>query len=291
MRSQQELTTHINECENKIKKLDANLNTYHAELEPKIAPLVKKSEQKENEKKNIEKKPTPAKHLWLIVGALVVGGIVFNVLRIVALSGLLVLAAIGVGLYAYKLKKGVDSEYEKQIAEIDAELDEIQNKIDAIYDSDSRIVKAEQEIEKLEKELELAKQELAKVNAIEADKKAFERLGTNNLIVYCSFVGIATNKCYPILDGVERDMMTNSFALYYLNPGEHTYFMNVVRPETIIDMNDIDFTVDGNNKYIYIKHDMRTYEYETKVFDGFEEFAANFKDSKWVKDEIVKLIK
>ena len=290
MKQPHEISAYISECESKINKLNADLDKYHAELEPKIAPLIKKSEAEENEKKSIEKKPAPKQFLWYIVGALAVGGVACNALKIIALGALLFLGAVAIGFYAHKLRKGVETEYEKQITEIDAELDEIQDKIDAIYDGDARLVKAEKEIERLKKEIELSKHELARLNAIEADKKAFERLGENNLIVYCSFVGIAANKCYPILDGVERDMMTKNFALYCLNPGEHTYFMNILRPETIIDMKDIDFTLNGNNKYIYIKHDMRTYEYETKVCDGFEEFAANFKDSKWVKDEIIKLI-
>lgn len=290
MKQPHEISAYISECESKIKKLSSDIDKYHADLEPKIAPLIKKSEDKEKEKKSVEKKPAPKQYLWVVFAALSVGGLIFNIMRILALSGLLFLGAAAVAFYAYKLRKGVEAEYEKQIAEIDAELDEIQDKIDAIYDGDARLVKAEKEIERLEKEIELSKQELAKANAIEADKKAFERLGENNLIVYCSFVGLPSNKCYPILDGVERDMMTKNFALYCLNPGEHTYFMNILRPETIIDMKDIDFTLNGNNKYIYIKHDMRTYEYETKVCDGFEEFAANFKDSKWVKEEIIKLI-
>ena len=53
-------------------------------------------------------------------------------------------------------------------------------------------------------------------------------------------------------------------------------------------MDDIDFSVNGTNKYIYINHDMRTYEYETKVYDSFDDFAKNFNDTKWVKERILK---
>ena len=282
-----ELIAKIGEYEKKINDLQGKLDSYYEALEPQIASLTKASEEKENEKKSIEKKSSPT-YLWVIAIAAVVAAIVFNSIEIGLLSGLCFVVAIAAGGYAAATKSKHDKAYKEATARVDAEIDELEDKIEAIYASDSRIEKTEKEIEELKKQMAIAQKELDKINAVEADKKAMESIGTNNLIVYCSYAAVG-NKCFPILDGVERDMMTKQFALYYLNPGEHTYFINVLSAGDVIDTDDVDFTLNDSNKYIYINHDMRTYKYEMKAYDGFDEFAANFSDKKWVRDEILKL--
>ena len=280
MRDQKELLALINECEGNINKMKADLDGYYDALEPKVDPLMKASEEKENEKKSIKKQSAPA-ILWVIFGALVVGAIVCNSINIMPLAGGLFTVAVVVLVLTLVKNSKYNKAYQAQVSKIDEELDRLQDQIDKIYDSDSRIAKTEEKIKTAEKELK-------KLNAEYEDIKVVESIGQNNLFLYCSFAAISTNKCFPIFDGHEYGIMPKSFAAFKLEPGDHTFFMNVLRPETIIDMDDIDFSVNDTNKYIYINHDMRTYEYETKVCDSFEDFASNLKDKKWVKEELVK---
>ena len=59
MRTKEELTSLIGKCEEKLKKMNADLEGYYAALEPKVAPLVEKSNEKEESKKKVEKKSLP----------------------------------------------------------------------------------------------------------------------------------------------------------------------------------------------------------------------------------------
>lgn len=282
MKDEKVLQASINECESKIAKMKKELESYYDALESKIEPFKKASEEKEAQKKNIVKKNVPA-FLWAIIAVLAIGVIVMHAMEILLLRGLLFFALIGVGVYTFMNKSKCDKEYNDQVAAIDKELDEIQDKIDTIYDGDSRIAKTEKNIEDAEKELKKLKSDYA-------DIEVMKKISENNLIIYCSFVGIGANKCYPVIDGVERDAMPDNLHMYYLNPGDHTVFVNIVRSDGVFDIDDIDFHLNGNNKYIYIKHDMRTYEFETKHYDSFDEFAANFGDAKRLQERLVKLV-
>lgn len=279
MRTKEELISLISECEAKIKKMKADLDGFYDAFDPQVDPLVEKSNELEKQKGEIKKQSAPA-FLWAIAAVLLVGAIVCNAIKIPALTGVLFIAALAVGGYTFSIKSKYDKEYNAQIAKIDSEQDALEAQIDEIYSTDPRI-------EATEKKIEQAENDLKALNAEFADIKIVEDIGTNNLIVYCSFVGLPANECYANLDGSEF-IVKDSVALYYLNPGEHTFFMNVFRPESRIDMPDINFSVNDTNKYVYIKHDMRTYEYETKVYDSFDDFGANFKDTKWVKEKLLE---
>lgn len=279
MRTKEELISLISECEAKIKKMKADLDGFYDAFDPQVDPLVEKSNELEKQKGEIKKQSAPA-FLWAIAAVLLVGAIVCNAIKIPALTGVLFIAALAVGGYTFSIKSKYNKEYNTQISKIDEEQDALEAQIDEIYATDPRI-------EATEKEIKCAEKELEKLNAEYSDIKIFEEIGTDNLIVYCSFVGVGANECYASLDGSEFIMKEN-ISMYYLNPGEHTFYINVFRPESRIDMDDIDFSVNGTNKYIYIKHDMRTYEYETKVYDSFDDFAENFNDTKWVKERILK---
>lgn len=279
MRTKDEITSLISECEAKIKKMKDDLDGFYDVFDPQVDPLVDKSNELEKQKGEIKKKSAPA-FLWVIAAILLVGAIVCNAIEIPALTGVLFIATLAVGGYAFSIKAKYDKEYNAQISKIDEKQDAIDAQIDAIYATDPRI-------EATEKEIKCAEKELEKLNAEYSDIKIFEEIGTDNLIVYCSFVGLTNNECYASLDGSEFIMKEN-ISMYYLNPGDHTFYINVFRPESRIDMDDIDFSVNGTNKYIYINHDMRTYEYETKVYNSFDDFAKNFNDTKWVKERILK---
>jgi Skp family chaperone for outer membrane proteins len=282
MKDEKVLQASINECEGKIAKMKKDLDSYYDALESKVAPLVKESEEKEAQKKAIVKNNVPA-FLWAIIAVLAIGAIVVNAIGILWLRGVLFFALIGVGVYTFMSKSKLDKKYNGKVAVIDKELDDIQDKIEKIYDSDPRIAKTEKAIEDAEKELKKLKSDFA-------DIEVLKKISENNLIIYCSFVGIGDNKCFPVIDGVEHNAMPDNLYMYYLNPGDHTAFVNIVRSDGIFDIEDINFHLDGSNKYIYIKHDMRTYEFETKHYDSFDEFAANFGDAKRVQERLVRLV-
>lgn len=289
MEGAEKLINKISELEEQIKRLDEQLDGYYEALEPEVEPLAKQSEEKNKEIDEVKKKTAPT-FLWVIFGALVVGAIVFNAIDIGILTGICFVAGIGVLAYALSINSKFTKEYNEIIGEINKELDEIEEEINVIYATDPRIEKTEKEIEELKKELEVNQKELKRLNDIEADKKALEKLGVNNLIVRCTYAAVRC-KCFPVIDGVERDYMSGMYGLYYLDPGDHTYYLNVFVTDEIIDTEDIHFTLNGNNKYIDIEHDMRTYKYEIKTYDSFDDFTANSspESKKRVRDEILKL--
>ena len=71
MKDEKVLQASINECEGKIAKMKKDIDSYYDALESKVAPLIKKSEEKEAEKKDIVKNNVPA-FLWVIIAVFAV---------------------------------------------------------------------------------------------------------------------------------------------------------------------------------------------------------------------------
>ena len=210
------------------------------------------------------------------------GAVVCNSLDVGLASGALTVVAVVALVFAIVLNSKRNKEYLAKVAVFDKELDEIDEKVDAVYATDSRIALTEKEIERAEAELEKLRSEYSDIEII-------ERLGENNLIVYCSFAGIA-DKCFVVVDGNERGNMTKNLGMFFLDPGEHNFYMTIFSHGDVFDTADVNFTVDGNNKYVYIEHDFRTYEHETKTYDSFDAFAANFRDTKWVIERLLQSV-
>ena len=191
---------------------------------------------------------------------------------------LLFVGAIAIGAYTASVDSKYENEYKAEISKIDAEIDKLENKIDKIYASDPRI-------EATEKEIELAENELKSLKAELSDADIYTEIGTNNLIVYCT---LYNHDGTAFIDGVERGAMNDIISLYYLDPGEHTFFVAAWNGSALMDTEDVVFSVNGTNKYVSIKHDFRTFECTIKTYDTYEDFAKSFNDPHWMKEKLLK---
>lgn len=290
MREPDEILDFINECDQKVNQLKTELNACYEEIEVKITPLVKEFEELKQKKKRIAIKLVfPC--MCALSFALAVGAFVLVYILKILFSVLSLLAATGILIWAFSIKPKYDNEYIERVTLIEEKMNKISEKIESIHMSNAHIPQMENEIERLEQELAIARREYEVAKIVAEDKKALEVIGTNNLVVYCSYAVINTNKCFPFVDGVEKNKMNQQFALHRLCEGEHVFAMKVTTPQKTIEIENINFTLNDTSIYVHINHDMDTLEYETKIFDNFEEFADNFRDQKWVRDQIVKLAK
>lgn len=290
MREPDEILAFITDCEQKINKLKSDVNSLYEALEVQVAPLTKELEEKNQKKKKIAIKLI-FPFMCAISFILAVSSFVLAIRYMILFSILSLVTAAVMLFLAFWIKPKYDNEFTERITVIDEEIDRINNKIQLIYASNSKIPQIENEIERLEQELTIARREYEVAKAIAENKKALEAIGTNNLIVYCSYAVINTNKCFPFIDGAEQNRMNQQFALHRLCEGEHTFMMKITTPTKTIEIENIDFTLHDTSVYVHINHDIDTLKYEMKIFDDFEEFADNFRDKKWVRDQIVKLAK
>ena len=286
MRTKEELAPLISEHESKISKMKADLDGYYEALEPQVDPLIKKSNELEASKSEIKKKYAPA-YLWIIVIALVIAAIA---IRIPVVRVILVAAAIVVGVYLGKTQAGLDAEYDAQIAEIDKKQDAIEKKIDKVYASDPRIKKTENEIEKTEAELKALKIEYS-------DLEIYDKIGTNNLILYCNFAKLYTiDEAFVQIDKEEAKTfrLYDEVSMYLLDPGEHTFCMCIFPIHTDADriVTDLEtFTLNNTNKYMKATYSVEEKVYRTKLYDTFDEFAESMgRTSRSDKEILMKKI-
>lgn len=280
MRTKEELSSLISDYESRIGKMKADLDGYYEALEPQVDPLVKKSNELEASKADVKKESAPV-YFWIIIAALVVAAIA---IPIAVVRVIFVAAAVAVGVYLYKMQSKYDAEYNAQIAEINKKQDAIEKKIDKVYASDPRIKKTEDAIEKAESKLKALKIECS-------DLETFEKLGTNNLIFSCNFLKLySINKCLTYIDGQTLDL-DESPCLYYLNPGEHEFCL-CIWPTGMdgdyITTEKVKFSVNDTNKYIKMHYKVEEREYETFVYDTFEEFAPSPKNREEIMQKLLK---
>lgn len=206
MKELNEILAFINDCEQRINQLKTKLNACYEEIEAKITPLVKELQELQQKKKRIVIKLVfPC--MCAISFILAVSAFMLVIRVMLLFSALCLLSAVGMLFWAFTIKPKYDNQYIEKVALIEERMNKISEEIEAIHVSNAHVPQLENEIEGLEQELEIARREYEVAKVVAEDNEALEIMGTNNLIVYCSYAVINTNKCYSFIDGAESGRM------------------------------------------------------------------------------------